>query len=142
VSAAPTITLTREGRAELRFPYDAAFIEQLKAVVPAHARTYDPTVKSWTVMPAYVDVAARLMFATFSDVEVAGPARGRSSAADRAPRAGDPYVVLHLRETAPPELIVAAHKCLARLHHPDKGGSHEAMLAINAAAEALKGGTA
>ncbi len=56
----PTIILTREGLAELRFPYHALFIERLKAAVPAYARTYDPTGRVWTVMPPYVDVAARL----------------------------------------------------------------------------------
>ncbi len=33
-----------------------------------------------------------------------------------------------------PEVIVAANRVLARLLHPGKGGSHEAMIAINAAA--------
>lgn len=135
----PSLTLTRDGHAELRFPYDAAFIERLKAAVPAYARTYSPESKTWTVVPAYTDVAARLMLATFADVEIEGPGPGRSSDADRVPHAGDAYVVLHLRETAPPELIVAAHKCLARLHHPDKGGSTATMQVINAAADALKG---
>jgi hypothetical protein len=135
----PTITLTRDGRAELRFPYDALFIERLKATVPAYARTYDPAAKSWTVMPTYVDAAFRLMFTVFPDVDVVE----QTSAGPTFDRGGDPreaaLIVLHLRETAPPELIVVAHKCLARLHHPDKGGDHDAMVAINAAAEALRG---
>lgn len=57
---APTITLTRDGRAVLAFPFDAAFIESLKATVPGYARVYDPAVKTWTIAPAYADVAARL----------------------------------------------------------------------------------
>lgn len=134
---APTITLTRDGRAELRFPYDATFIDRLKATVPAYARTYSPESKTWTISPAYVDVAARLMFAVFPDVEIMEHARPGSS--DRAPHAGDAYTVLHLLPTAPPELVTTAHRCLAKLHHPDRGGSTAAMQAINAAAEALKG---
>lgn len=48
------------------------------------------------------------------------------------PQAFDPYQILHLRKTAPPELIRAAFKCLATLHHPDKpGGDTEAMQRIN-----------
>ncbi len=134
----PTLTLTRDGRAELRFPYDALFIERLKATVPAYARAYDPIGKTWTVRPPYTDVAARLMFTVFPDVDVVE----QTSAGTTFDRGGDPreaaLIVLHLRETAPPELIGAAHKCLARLHHPDQGGSHETMLAVNAAAEALR----
>ncbi len=137
----PTIILTREGRAELRFPYDAAFIERLKAAVPAYARSYDPTGKVWTVMPPYVDVAAQLMLATFADVEIEDLGESGRRSSDRDRHAGeDPWVILHLRPTAPPELVIAAHRCLAKLHHPDRGGTTAVMQEINAAAEALRGG--
>ncbi len=90
-------------------------------------------------MPAYADIAVQLMFAVFPDAEIVE--HDRPGPSDRDPRAGDdPWRILHLRPTAPPELVVAAHRCLAKLHHPDKGGSHEAMLAINRATEALKEG--
>ncbi len=136
MSAAPTITRMPNGGAELRFPYDGALVAALKDAIPPHGRTYDPSRKVWTVTALYLPVAFRLMYQAFGDVAIED-----QSPADRAPHAGDAYRVLHLRETAPPELIAAAHKCLARLHHPDKGGSHETMIAINRAAEALKGAT-
>ena len=44
---------------------------------------------------------------------------------------------LHL-PTAPPELVEGAYRILARLHHPDAGGSREAMQAINGADAALR----
>ena len=50
----------------------------------------------------------------------------------------DHFRVLHLRETAPVELIEASYRVLARLHHPDRGGSTEAMQAINGAYTALR----
>jgi DnaJ-domain-containing protein 1 len=102
-----------------------------------------PTItRTWTVTAAYAQIAFRLMHLTFADVEIEDIRESGRRSSDRAPRAGDPYVVLHLRETAPPELVTAAHRCLAKLNHPDRGGDHDAMQAINAAAEALKGGTA
>jgi len=133
----PTITRNWTGSITLRFPYDADLVESLKAEIPSHARTYDPIVKAWTVSAAYSDVAARLMLETFPDVDLVNQSR-TAPPADRAPRAGDPYVVLHLLPSAPPELVSAAHKCLARLHHPDKGGSTATMQAINAAVDAIR----
>ncbi len=50
------------------------------------------------------------------------------------------YSQLHLLPTAPIEVIRAAHRALAALHHPDRGGSGEKMVAINAAYETLKRG--
>lgn len=44
---------------------------------------------------------------------------------------------LHLTADAPPELIKAAYRVLARIHHPDAGGDPERMKAINAAYEEL-----
>ena len=126
----PTITRTPDGRAVLRFPFDQWLVESLKAGIPVHARTYDPETKAWTVAPAYVAVATRLMLEVFPDVELVDPSR-------TAPLS-DPYVVLHLLPTAPPELVTAAHKCLAKLHHPDRGGSTATMQALNAAVDAIR----
>jgi hypothetical protein len=47
------------------------------------------------------------------------------------------YEVLHLRPTAPPELVASAHRVMARLSHPDTGGSHEAAVKVNAAFETI-----
>jgi hypothetical protein len=47
--------------------------------------------------------------------------------------------VLHLRPSAPPELIAGAYRILARLHHPDMGGDPEAMTRLNVARDALRG---
>ncbi len=133
----PTITRNWTGSITLRFPYDADLVESLKAEIPSHARKYDPIVKAWTVSSAYAEIAARLMFAVFPDVDLVDQSR-TAPPSDRAPRAGDPYAVLHLRSTAPPELVTAAHRCLAKLNHPDRGGSTATMQAINAAVDAIR----
>jgi hypothetical protein len=132
---APRI-VRRDGAATLTFPFDAWLVDALKAEIPGHARTYDPVAKSWTVAPAYAGIAIRLMCQVFSDVEIIDAGAGPTKR-----RAGDPresaLVVLHLRPTAPPELVDAAYRCLARLHHPDRGGDHDAMLALNQAYDAI-----
>lgn len=43
----------------------------------------------------------------------------------------DPYQVLHLQTSAPLEVIKAAYKALAHLHHPDKGGDQVTFTQIN-----------
>ncbi len=45
----------------------------------------------------------------------------------------DAWAELWLRPGAPREVIDAAFRALARLHHPDSGGSEEAMQRLNAA---------
>ncbi len=136
---APTITQLWDSSARLEFPYDAGLIDALKAGIPVHARTYDPVAKAWTVTARYVPVAFRLMAAVFPDVDVAEQASAGSADRGRT-SSNDPWTVLFLRPGAPPELVTAAHRCLAKLNHPDAGGSTSTMQAINAAAEALRGG--
>ena len=135
---APRI-VRRDGAVTLTFPFDARLVDALKAEIPGHARTYDPVAKSWTVAPTYAGVATRLMYQAFTDVEMidahAGPRFDRGPGPSPP---GDAWAVLHLRPTAPPELVSAAHRVLARLHHPDVGGTTEAMQAINAAADQIR----
>jgi curved DNA-binding protein CbpA len=77
------------------------------------------------------------MYQAFTDVEIidvaAGPTFDRGSGTR-----DDPYIVLHLRPTAPPELVNAAHKVLAKLNHPDAGGDTITMQRINSAVESIR----
>lgn len=134
---APRI-VRRDGAVILTFSFDAWLVESLKAEIPGHARTYDPGMRSWTVAPAYAGIAIRLMYQAFTDVEIIDAAAGPTF-----DRGGDPreaaLVVLHLRPSAPPELVDAAYRTLARLNHPDCGGDHDAMLALNQAYDAIGG---
>jgi len=127
----------RDGAATLTFPFDAWLVDALKMEIPGHARTYDPVAKSWTVAPAYAGVAIRLICQAFTDVEMIDAAAGPTFDRGEDPREAA-LVVLHLRPSAPPELVDAAYKCLARLCHPDCGGEHDAMLALNHAVESIR----
>jgi len=117
-------------------------IEALKDYVPACHRVYVPDRKTWRVdADAHDELHGWLADArsTFSariewisgeadadpDAEWTPPKRAR-------PTLVDPYTTLWLLPGAPPELVRAAFKCLATLHHPDKpGGDTEAMQRIN-----------
>ena len=134
---APQIQRRGDGGVILTFPFDRWLVDALKAEIPGHARTYDPGMRSWTVVPAYAGIAIRLMYQAFTDVEIIDVAAGPTF-----DRGGDPreaaLIVLHLRPTAPPELVDAAYKCLARLHHPDAGGDTITMQRINSAVEQIR----
>jgi hypothetical protein len=77
-------------------------------------------------------------FAWLLTIELREPLRGavgqerarRARCARKAPQLPDPRVA--------EEIIGAGLRSLTRRHHPDAGGSHEAMLAVNAAAEWLR----
>ncbi|MFY3743313.1 J domain-containing protein [Anaeromyxobacter sp. Red801] len=43
------------------------------------------------------------------------------------------YVVLEVPATASPQDVKAAWRLACRRHHPDLGGSHDAMVRVNAA---------
>jgi len=47
--------------------------------------------------------------------------------------------VLHLLPSAPDEVVTVVYRTLARLNHPDCGGEHDAMLALNQAVEQIRG---
>lgn len=49
------------------------------------------------------------------------------------------HAVLHLLPSAPAEVIKAAYRAMSLIHHPDRGGSTEAMARINDAMDKLMG---
>ena len=134
---APRATRTALGDAVLTWPYCPAMLEDLKATIPYRFRNWDRGRKVWTIEPAYADLAIEILLQHFPTAET--PRRSRAQAHGQGRPAGnDHFRVLHLRETAPVELIEASYRVLARLHHPDAGGSDEAMQAINGAYAALR----
>jgi hypothetical protein len=114
-------------------------INTLKSYISLEARAFDPQAKQWNIakdademFQRWLVYARTVLGAKDEWVKQSDSRRERHHARPR-PQAVDPYQVLHLRETAPPELIRAAFKCLAQIHHPDKGGETEVMQRINAA---------
>jgi len=53
------------------------------------------------------------------------------------PKVASAYHVLGLAPGAPLEQLTSARRKLARQHHPDTGGSHATMAAVNAAADTV-----
>jgi hypothetical protein len=119
-------------------------IEMLKGYIPSCHRVYVPERRTWRVDAyahdclhgwlAYVrtDFNARIEW-----LEVDTDPEQEWTPPPVKPKASDPYVMLHLLPSAPPEVVKAAYKALAMKHHPDHGGATETMQRINAAYRAL-----
>ncbi len=144
-SVYPTAT-EKLGFTEFVFPYDAAMVEDMKGV-PVAFRSYDPQTRVWTISIPYVDRMLDLFLRRFPHAtvhEYTSQARTKAPPPTHRPLHADPYEVLHLRPTAPPELIEAAARTLAKLFHPDLKPEHEqarataTMARINRAAEDLR----
>ena len=50
------------------------------------------------------------------------------------------YARLYLLPSAPKEVVRAAHRALAQIHHPDRGGNIEKMVEINLAFDRISAG--
>lgn len=128
--------LTAFGEAVLSFPFSAELVDALKTSIPSRFRSYDPRHKSWMIGPEYVDLAVEILLEHFPDAEVPRRARKYGTAGGGG-SASSHFQVLHLLPTAPPELIGAAYRCLAKIHHPDKGGDSSIMRRLTEAHDAL-----
>ena len=131
-----------EGNLYSSTPFDEAFITALKAAIPARQRKWRPELRLWRVDRSAGDVLDTLLWRFFGGYEVVHPGelgldsgqhrQAGPQAQHRLP-AEQTYAVLHLQPTAPAELVTAAYRVLAKLKHPDHGGSTQEMQQINAA---------
>lgn len=116
-------------------------VSSLKNYIDHWQRQYDPETRHW-----FIEAEARPDFYKWLENFEAshavstiwnGPGTHHPPPV-RNPAVINPYAVLHLLPSAPPELVKAAYKALAQIYHPDKtGGDDETMRAINAAYERL-----
>lgn len=129
-------TWQEDGSLHLRTPYDADFIADFKANLNYRDREWLPEMKVWHVSARAARDAIALARSWF-DVVQEVPFRRAASGAG-ASLARGPHADLHVLESAPWPVVEAAYKALARLNHPDRGGSTAAMQKINAAFAQLK----
>ena len=134
-----TFTLSSNGDGNLRFPYNPDLVEELKLHIPKPCRKWSPEAKVWWIAAEYVNLASRLAEGYFDVDHIDAPGSHQQSRAAPPPPPprplhADPYEVLHLRSSAPPELVAAAARTLAKIHHPDLKPEHEKALATTAMA--------
>jgi len=117
-------------------------IEALKGYIPACNRVYVPERKTWRVdgyahdcLQGWVDYCRSTFDARIEwlgEVDPDPEAEWTPPPPPR-PKPVDPYTALHLLPSAPAELIKAAYRTLAQIHHSDHGGSEETMKRLNEA---------
>lgn len=133
-----------------------AFAEALACVkdVPAMLRRWLPAERAWWIHTAAANVlindfpalrayvaahAGRTGGSSGSSGSSGSTGRASSSSSARLTRPPEgvaaAFAALHLTPSAPVELVAAARRVLARRNHPDAGGSHAAMVAVNNAAD-------
>jgi hypothetical protein len=115
-------------------------IDSLKGIIPAHYRTYSMESKTWTIksrrclkdwLNEVRSWGVSVEWATTGRQEYSQPRQTWPDLREAA------YTTLHLLPSAPIELVAAAKKTLAQLHHPDRGGDLRAMQEINNAADVI-----
>lgn len=110
-------------------------IQELKDSIPSYARNWSPDDKAWRVRSDYFLRKWLDEVRLFDGVTIEWERERRAT--PRPSRRAEAYKALHLLETAPPELLKAAHKTLAFLNHPDRGGDLRVMQTVNAAYDVL-----
>ena len=112
-------------------PYNADFVEDLKATLPKLARLWDPDRKCWWVDPEYIDLALAVILRWYD--EVITPDQAQLTAESS-------WDTLYLQPGAPVQVIRAVYRVLAKMNHPDHGGETKAMQEINIAYEQVMEG--
>jgi len=119
----------------------ARLLESLKDAIAPHERRYSPQERQWFILSTaesdlieWLSEACVLFSARVEWQSQQGKSgkRKRKQRSQPLPLTGA-HAALHLLPDAPPELVKAAYRTLAQLHHPDKGGDTEAMQKINEA---------
>jgi hypothetical protein len=118
-------------------------IDTLKSAIAPDMRSYNPATREWFVdedaagrMRRWLDYCRANLYAEVEWLDgeaYADPEAEWTPPKKSRPKASDPYVTLHLLPSAPPEVVKAAYRALATLHHPDKGGDEEKMKRLNEA---------
>lgn len=123
--------------------YDEDWIAFVKEL-PTAQRGYVPTRKSWWINYDFLLEARDVGTEYFDAVDWSSldeqyrVALGDKIAKPEPPPRGD-HATLFLIAGAPPEVVKAAYRALALLHHPDRGGDAAKMKAVTAAYARLSG---
>ncbi len=124
-----------DGTARLYTPFDADFVDDLKARIPARLRRWDKPDKCWVVSATGIDRAKIIAIRFYGHVEDIPPPSPQSNAV-----AVTPFAVLHLTPDAPADLVPIVYRHLAKAFHPDRGGDTRQMQQINEAYEKIRKG--
>lgn len=107
-----------------------SLIDDLKTVVVSWERRYIPETFTWQLADGYVDVLKTMMGRYGVELIVV----------DNAPNPSRQYALqeLFLAPDAPPFVIEAVYRALAKQYHPDRGGDLAKMQRLNQLIEVVR----
>jgi hypothetical protein len=146
----------RENRTWVRFSAEGERFGEVKDHLKHYFRgfyRYDPAQRAWRIQAPGTDVH-RWALRHFSEYEIdlvgayehhesRSEQHGRSDQqqSTRAPsRLEQAYSSLFVLPTAPREVVVAAHRALVKMNHPDAGGDTATMAKINDCMDVIREG--
>ncbi len=111
-------------------------ISELKEIIPVAFRNYEPMNKTWIITDwdCYYEWIDELRSVYTVEIE---DDNEQPSQKPPPQSIASPFQTLYLLPNAPPEVVKAAYKALAKIHHPDARGNSEKMIEINRAFEVI-----
>lgn len=134
----PEIEIVDDETLITRTRWNDRWLPEFQILVPARDRHWSRDLKEWEVYGSrYFDAVIALTRRHFPTVKIVDSRRPASYERSIATLDQD-YAQLGLLPIAKPKIVRLVYRELAKEIHPDHGGSHEAMLALNASYERLQ----
>src|SRR5262245_40962199 len=136
MAVAAVLLVGADDRLALKSPFNPELVAALKDAIPYSYREWDAASKVRRIDPDWADVVLQALGAIGVNVVDKRPPVTPPTAV--APALHEACRRLCIVPEAPVEVAEAAYKALARLHHPDVGGSTEMMQELNDAIQTFK----
>lgn len=116
-------------------PFNRAFIDTLKLLIPASDRVYDPSSKAWTITERFLKPLQDLVEKAYG-VKATVVTKDQAQSAKMPPTVAKSPVeaaIIEFFKLLPREAAEIAYKKGCFTLHPDRGGDMEKMSKFNAA---------
>lgn len=121
-------------------PFNQAFVDAIKKLVPISDRAWDASSKTWTITERFMGPVCSLAEKAFK-CKATVVTKAQAQAASMPPvvrQAPLDSVILDFFKLLPFEAAQGAYRKAALTLHPDRGGSMESMSRLNAAWQRLE----
>lgn len=116
------------------FSYDPTLVEEIKYHIDSTQRRWDAESRAWWFTANSIDRVLVLVdnYCTKREREI-DSLRSHQDGSELSEEDVAAYLCLHVTPSAPDALILAAYRTLAKVYHPDVGGSTQDMQRLNQA---------
>ncbi len=117
----------------VEFDYSVEMVDAIKLHIPSRQRAWKPELRQWWFRADVI-----LAVCSLADKHCGGYAHVEELHTDTSAAPITAYAALHLLPSAPPEVVTAAYRALAKKVHPDAGGHTRKMQKLNEAYALLR----